>query len=190
MLARLRTLDGAKTLEPGRTVAVRLILDDPLLLVPSDRFIVRKFSPVVTIGGGEVVDAFPPAKVRAGTSNRCIGLAGASASERIGTLLSESSHGMSLHELAIRTGAPPAEVQGSLPPSALVAREPQILGPRSGMGAWQLVERWTRMLAHFHRANPLLPGIRREELRSRELPDAPPYVSIFFSDRRGNRVLR
>ena len=42
----------------ARTVGLaRLKLDAPLLLLPGDRFIVRQFSPVITIGGGVVLDA-------------------------------------------------------------------------------------------------------------------------------------
>ena len=34
---------------------VRIVLKKPLLLLPGDRFIIRMFSPVVTIGGGQVL---------------------------------------------------------------------------------------------------------------------------------------
>jgi selenocysteine-specific elongation factor len=178
VLANIRTLDGARTLEPGSIIPVRLSLEEPLLLVPGDRFIIRKFSPVVTIGGGQVVDAFPW-RIRPGSRERCERLAKATLSERIAILLAESSYGLSLAEIGIRTGAAAAEVQTGLPPSAMIAREPQI---------WVLdrewvrstVERWQQMLAEFHEANPLVPGIRREELRSRELPEAPSFVFDFL----------
>ena len=51
------SLLGAKQLQPGQSGLARLKLDDPLLLLPGDRFIVRQFSPVITIGGGRVLDA-------------------------------------------------------------------------------------------------------------------------------------
>src|SRR5436309_6818066 len=51
-----------KQVGPGRTVFARLRLSDPILLLPGDRFIIRQFSPVVTIGGGIVLDAAPLAK--------------------------------------------------------------------------------------------------------------------------------
>jgi len=55
------SLLGAKQLQPGQSGLARLKLDDPLLLLPGDRFIVRQFSPVITIGGGAVLDALEPA---------------------------------------------------------------------------------------------------------------------------------
>src|SRR5271165_960432 len=58
--------DTAKTLKPGAEAYAQLRFSEPLLLLPGDRFIVRQFSPVVTIGGGVVLDASPlPRKQRA-----------------------------------------------------------------------------------------------------------------------------
>src|SRR5262249_8211285 len=49
-------------LRPGATAFAQLRTDDPLLLLPGDRAILRQFSPVVTIGGAAVLDAFPLAR--------------------------------------------------------------------------------------------------------------------------------
>jgi len=46
-------------LRPGEGGFARLRLPSPALLVPGDRFIIRQFSPLVTIGGGVVLDAAP-----------------------------------------------------------------------------------------------------------------------------------
>src|SRR5438128_2625104 len=56
------TLYDEKQIGPGLTVFARLRLSDPVLLLPGDRFIIRQFSPAVTIGGGIVLDAAPLAK--------------------------------------------------------------------------------------------------------------------------------
>ena len=66
------SLLGAKQLQPGQSGLARLKLDDPLLLLPGDRFIVRQFSPVITIGGGRVLDAAEPP--RRDESRRAAGL--------------------------------------------------------------------------------------------------------------------
>jgi selenocysteine-specific elongation factor len=53
-------LFGAETrLQPGKTAFAKLKLEKPQLLLPGDRFILRQFSPVVTVGGGVVLDAHP-----------------------------------------------------------------------------------------------------------------------------------
>src|SRR5215472_9527826 len=53
-------LHESAELKPGATALAQLRTADPLLLLPGDRAILRQFSPVVTIGGAIVLDAFPP----------------------------------------------------------------------------------------------------------------------------------
>jgi selenocysteine-specific elongation factor len=50
-------------LRPGETAFAQLRLPEPALLLPGDRFIIRQFSPVITIGGGVVLDPSPIARV-------------------------------------------------------------------------------------------------------------------------------
>jgi selenocysteine-specific elongation factor len=57
-------LYGTKPLKPGDEAYVQLRFAEPMLLLPGDRFIVRQFSPVVTIGGGVVLDASPLTRKR------------------------------------------------------------------------------------------------------------------------------
>ena len=53
---------GAKQLKPGESGFGRLKLDDAAMLLPGDRFIIRQFSPVITIGGGVILDAHEPSR--------------------------------------------------------------------------------------------------------------------------------
>ncbi|HWC16435.1 MAG TPA: selenocysteine-specific translation elongation factor [Terriglobales bacterium] len=57
-VAQVRLLEATQ-LDPGKTALAQLRPLDPLMVVPGDRFIIRQFSPVITIGGGVVLDAFP-----------------------------------------------------------------------------------------------------------------------------------
>ncbi len=58
-IATVKLLDRSEVLRPGEKAWARLTLDESVLLVPGDRFIIRQFSPVVTIGGGVVLDTRP-----------------------------------------------------------------------------------------------------------------------------------
>ena len=58
-LAQVTLLSG-KQLLPGESGFARLKLDRPVLLFPGDRFIIRQYSPVITMGGGRVLDAGDP----------------------------------------------------------------------------------------------------------------------------------
>ncbi len=46
-------------MKPGEELIAQLVLDQPLLAHRGDRFIVRSYSPMVTIGGGVVIDSEP-----------------------------------------------------------------------------------------------------------------------------------
>jgi len=59
IMARVLLLDRAE-LAPGETVFASFRLEAPLVALPSDRFVVRSYSPIVTIGGGTLLDVDPP----------------------------------------------------------------------------------------------------------------------------------
>src|SRR3989442_9877812 len=59
IMARVLLLDRAE-LAPGETAFARLRLEAPLVALPGDRFVVRSYSPIVTIGGGTLLDVDPP----------------------------------------------------------------------------------------------------------------------------------
>ncbi|HYL78345.1 MAG TPA: selenocysteine-specific translation elongation factor [Bryobacteraceae bacterium] len=171
--AEVRRLEGTEPLKPGTRAYVRLLLSEPLLLLPGDRFIVRMFSPVVTIGGGVVIDIAPP---RRAPVDRLPILETAPAAERIALLVSESRYGMGMPELVARTGLLEADIQKAAAAAALITlHAPQF---------WILDAKWTaaqleaihESLKAFHRKNPLLAGLSKEELRSKQLPGAAPWL--------------
>lgn len=172
----IRTLDGSAPIQPGAATFVRIILREPLLLVPGDRYIVRMFSPVVTIGGGTVLDTPRDVRLRRSESlERARALAASDIPEHVALLVRESRGGISLHDVSMRTGLKAAAVRAPLAPGVLLLEgsPPWLLHQESLAG---LLERWRGQLRAFHTAHPLLPGIRREEMRSREMPDAPAWV--------------
>ncbi len=58
VIARLAVLEGQK-IPPGGSAMIQLILESPTVALPGDRFVIRSFSPLVTIGGGQILDANP-----------------------------------------------------------------------------------------------------------------------------------
>ena len=58
LIARVVLLEAEK-LSPGESALVQFVLESPGVALPGDRFIVRRFSPVLTIGGGEILDPAP-----------------------------------------------------------------------------------------------------------------------------------
>jgi selenocysteine-specific elongation factor len=169
--AEVRLLGGAATLAPGTSAYARIVLSEPALLLPGDRFIIRRFSPVVTIGGGGVVDLGEVRYRRADDpAARLDVLAGPDVAARLALLLRESAFGMSTAELVARTGLRAAEIAKALKPIA--GRDWFV-----DAGWWQAArDRLVRAVREFHAANPLQPGIAKQDLRARELAGAPPFV--------------
>jgi selenocysteine-specific elongation factor len=175
--AEVRLLGGAAKLEPGRRAWARIVLRDPALLLPGDRFIIRMFSPVTTIGGGVVLDTGGVRYRKGDDPGARLGvLASPDAGARIALLVRESGHGMGFPELVRRTGLTEGRLEAAAKTGPFVfLRQPQ---PWLMDRGWQQAtrERILAALREFHRKNPLLPGVPKQDLRGRELPDAPPFV--------------
>jgi selenocysteine-specific elongation factor len=164
----------ALALEPGAGAWVRIVLRRPALLLPGDRFIIRSFSPVTTIGGGAVVDS--GAGRHPGASSRLSVLASPDAAARIALLVRESKFGLPMRELVARTGMLETAI------AAAAARAPVV--DLAQPEPWYVDRAWfeaarqhlAQTVGEFHRANPLAPGIGKEDLRARELPGAPAFL--------------
>jgi len=171
--AEFRRLETNDALDPGRRAHVRFLFNEPLLLLPGDRFIVRMFSPVVTIGGGIVLDIAAP---RRGPIDRLHVLETGSPAERIALLVRESRYGFGMADLVARTGYLETDIRKAIAGAALIALEaPQFWLLDANWAAARL-ETMREMLKQFHRKNPLLPGVSKEELRSKQLPGAAPWL--------------
>jgi len=163
------SLLGAKRLQPGESGLAELKLDEPLLLLPGDRFIIRQFSPVITIGGGRVLDAVKPLK-RAKVAERTAFLNNVLNANSTQVLLARiarrGAQGLSLSEAVAETGWLPKQVEriaGELVSSGSVARfDDRVL---TSALVQSIGEHMLSKVEAFHKANPLLPGINKDELR-------------------------
>ncbi|MEX2264287.1 MAG: selenocysteine-specific translation elongation factor [Bryobacteraceae bacterium] len=168
--AEVRLPRGMSALKPGDSTFARIVLREPTLILPGDRFIVRMFSPVVTIGGGAMVDA---AVGRSPEPDRLKLLHQTAPDERVAILVRESGHGMGFGDLIARTGLLEEELTG-------IARSDRfvLLDRWLADAAWMRAAclRLAAQVRDFHRKNPLLPGVTRTELRDRMLPGSPPFL--------------
>ena len=98
--------DGGGEVAAGGSVFAQLRLDQPLLLLPGDRFILRRFSPVVTIGGGTVLDARAPRHKRldAAVVPFLVVMENGKREEILGALVEAVPRGLTLAEILARTG--------------------------------------------------------------------------------------
>jgi selenocysteine-specific elongation factor len=172
--AEARLLGSLAPIPPGSRGCVRLLFRDPALLAPGDRFIIRMFSPVVTIGGGVVLDTEPPGRMRRkDLGARLQVLESGTPEEQLHLLVREAPYGLAPAAAARRLHWTVAEVEAAAAPLTLFADPPWLLEPAR---AAQLRDALRATLKAFHREHPLLPGMPKEELRGRVLPGAPPFL--------------
>jgi selenocysteine-specific elongation factor len=163
---------GARELAPGGSRLAQLRLQDEAVLVRADRFIVRLFSPVVTIGGGVVLDPLAR-RFSAKDARRAqflTTLEKGSRDDVVRAMAERNILGITAEEIIVRTGWSEAEILSAAKTLAgknlirLVSSEPLIL-----MDEAKFAEIGKKLLARverFHKENPLLPGITREELKT------------------------
>ncbi|MBI3696243.1 MAG: selenocysteine-specific translation elongation factor, partial [Acidobacteria bacterium] len=174
-------LEGRAQLEPGGRAFVQVRLREPVLVLPGDRFILRQFSPVVTIGGGVVLDNLAE-KHRAGESvaPRLERLERGSSEEVLEVLLGQAPSGLGMVEIIARTGWLEGEVEAAAAALVKTGRVERLAEP----GSWLVdrdhfraaLDRTVQALEGFHRENPLAPGIAKEFLRTSRFPGAPPAL--------------
>jgi len=171
IMARALLLDRPE-LAPGETGFVRFRLEAPLVARPGDRFVVRSYSPIVTIGGGTLLDVDPPRFKRKGPALVTHLEALQTGSPEV--VLEEhirhvGSGGVRLTTLSGRVPFGPERLRVLLEALRASGRVVSIdrdwfIHPDSFARLRGLV---VDELSAFHRAHPLTPGMSREELRGR-----------------------
>ncbi|MFQ5719509.1 MAG: SelB C-terminal domain-containing protein, partial [Acidobacteriota bacterium] len=177
---RVRILDDTRLIAPGEAGFAQIRLGSPLAAAVGDRFILRRPSPALTLGGGEILDP-APRKHRRGDPALVARLARLATSDTAGKVtlfLDEAGErGLRLDELVVRTGAAHDVVGGEL--SRLARGASGLLRGRSGdavmaqTAAGDIVERMRGLLNGFHQEQPLARGMSLAELRSRAAPHTP-----------------
>ena len=150
----------------ARVVDGRITLDQPLVVRAGDRFVLRRSSPLETIGGGVVVDPLPPRRAKAWPS-------GLSSADRLARMLGESgAAGLDLTRLRQRLG-----------PGHTVAGGGLTVGDR--MWTKAVADETERLLRKFvaehHRTKPMEKGAPINELRAKVRVPEPLFDHILSS---------
>ena len=170
---------GQDRLQPGESAFVQIRLEEPAFALPGDRFIVRQYSPMITIGGGEILDAMPEKHRRTDKTivEKLRVLKEGSADDRIMALVDEAGvETMELSQLAARRGLALSRMRERVAALVKAGRVLQLSDnpfvvvsanafKTAADGAAAAVKR-------FHETNPLVQGIGREELKARVFGNA------------------
>ena len=158
--------------EAGQEALVQLRFDDPICVKRNDKFIIRFYSPVETFGGGTVLN--PAAdKHKRGQEDVIESLKlkkTGTDMEILEQMVNEESRRFpEAEDLAAWMDLTVSEAEQMLD---TLRNKKKILhlndGSFVGKAYWEKVsELANQVLAHFHRENPIVEGMDREELKSR-----------------------
>ncbi|MDF1614556.1 selenocysteine-specific translation elongation factor [Desulfurivibrio dismutans] len=182
VMGRISLLEDEE-LAPGGEAAVQLLLEEPVSVWPGDHYVVRGYSPVYTIGGGVIRNCAAAKRRRFKEANREIfELYRAGSQEELALFhLRESGPtGLTLQELSVRLGVFGKKTQKLLEKN-ISARKIIIIEPDkqrmvAGDTLAALGAKAEKLLADFHRENPLKSGLSSEELRRRLARDLSPRL--------------
>src|SRR5207245_1007486 len=152
-----------RTIGPGERGLARLLLERPLVARGGDRFVIRSFSPVTTIGGGVVLDPFPPKRPR--VSERGLTTSQPPA-ERLGRFVEEAGlAGLRVGDIAVRVSVLASDV-----PATIAAARKGILSVGDVLVARRAiateVDRLAAVVAAHHAQHPLDAGLSLQALRA------------------------
>ncbi|HID29508.1 MAG TPA: selenocysteine-specific translation elongation factor, partial [Desulfobacterales bacterium] len=173
ILARAILLDREE-LSPGETVVVQFRLEVPVAVVKDDRFVIRSYSPIRTIGGGQILNPVPRKhkRFRKPLVAELESLAESSAREIITYHLRESGIlGVRSSELRLMTNLSEKDLEQHL--QHLLSQRGIILVDREnrtfihGSVFDALRQKTVKLLEDYHKDHPLKAGMSRQGLKSK-----------------------
>jgi selenocysteine-specific elongation factor len=163
---------GQKELQPGGSAFANLKLQDEILVLAGDRFIVRQFSPVVTIGGGVVLDplARRPMLRDTGRVAYLETLERGNHEEILAAMTERAVLGLGYEEIVARTAWMNHEIREAAKKLSDAGRVKTVSAEPLALVSQKVFEEVGRKIhekvGKFQRDNPLVPGILREDLRA------------------------
>lgn len=181
VLGRIRVLEDSGEIPPGRQGLAQLRLESPVVAHLDERFIIRSYSPSVTVAGGRVLNPFAVKhrgkdlkRVRQALNILKEGNRAAKFSAFVGEA---KQRGLKFEEIAARTGWDNSVVTAA-------ARDAQqtneIVDCERVFISRQLFDRLSQLVLErvneHHKREPLSRGLARETLRDRVFHHAPAEI--------------
>ncbi|MBP7221774.1 MAG: selenocysteine-specific translation elongation factor [Sedimentibacter sp.] len=193
ILTRVVLLDRDE-LSPGESCYAQLRLEEEVAVRRGDKFIVRFYSPVETVGGGEIIEPVPLKRKRFDEDlieELKIKEKGSGA-DVIEKIIKQSKDLLSVSALAKTTALTETEVRYDI---EILEQEEKIslFKVKNEMYIWhksfeiELEEKLEKYLFNFHKVNKYAKGVRKSEIKSKFLPDLKQLlfdtVILFFAEK-------
>ncbi|KAB2953905.1 selenocysteine-specific translation elongation factor [Heliorestis acidaminivorans] len=177
-LGRLTLLDRHE-LEPGKDSLAQIVLEEPVVVLKGDRFVLRSYSPALTIGGGRVIDpnALKVRKNKVELLKNIETQEKGSIADRLLQHLSQTGLPLSPDEAIKKFTLSKEELEKLLekvqdhktPGIALLGREKPPIYFISAALLVSLEQSFVRHLEKYHQDYPLRSGMAKEELKGKLL---------------------
>jgi len=178
LIGRIHPLESDQ-LRPGESMLVQFRLQSPTVCCPKDHFILRRYSPMTTIGGGVILDSTPPKHRKKELPHILPEL------KKLWSMLTEQDprldsafveyfvklhrfSGVRLSDLVARTGFLEnylLDLLKVLDSVVLISQQPLLAVFRPDLEEFKT--KIAQFLVDFHSRNPLIVGVPREELKER-----------------------
>lgn len=163
--------------EPGEDINIQLLLQEPVALWPGDRYVLRSYSPVRTIGGGTILNNAPLKRKRTALKDREINrqifsiYQEGSFEEKMLLFLREAGlQGLTMEQMATRLGLFGNRLKKQMQRPISAGEILVVDSDRQRLVAAPVLEKLTDLiqqtLDRFHKDFPLKSGMIKEELRS------------------------
>jgi selenocysteine-specific elongation factor len=164
------TILGSNELAPGRQAFVQFRLEQPVIIQHGDRFILRFYSPMETLGGGIVLNPHPrrhkQATIQESLANLGV-LEKGTIKEKLALFISgKGLAGMDESEIIGTIAADKPEIAAALAllgQKKIVVRADNLYVHTSHLGT--LEKKTIELVKQYHKDNPLKPGLDKEELK-------------------------
>ncbi len=173
VLARIQVLNESGEIKQGETDFVQIRLEKPLAAIPNERFILRSYSPQITIAGGKILDSLASKHRRKdlfSVRDMLKDLRSFDDKSKIIRCYSEDygQYGATFADLQARTGWQKVKLNSALDlnreQTSIIKTDEFYIArtPFDNLKAKVLEE-----ITAFHKAEPLAKGIPRETLREK-----------------------
>jgi len=172
VIARMILLDREE-MSPGEEGDAQIILEQPAVAVAGDRFVLRSYSPITTIGGGVIIDPLPRKHKRyAEKVNReFVWLYEGSDAERIAAIIERAGiGGIDVPHLTVRTGIHQEIIRKTLRVMNAEKRAVHMDFDEPRVVAFNIYQHFQKKILSeirlYHEKFSLKEGILKEELRN------------------------
>src|SRR5208337_1867896 len=167
-IARIIVYNGEEA-RPGESCYCQFRLEDPVVALSGDRYIIRGFSPLETIGGGEILDPFPVRRKKSAGIDDLMVLKEGSLKDKVGMKVRRSRlRGVSAGEIIGWVQGDIPEIESAIKEllrEGVLVRSQDLLFHKDGLYAFS--ETVLAEVARFHKGNPLKQGVAKEEVGAR-----------------------